>query len=310
MAATQAHSSPACGDAIPEHHGKVLFSFNPAIAIENVALTSSGALLLTTLYDGGRLYALDPTEAKPAAKLVATMPGCDGLTGIQEIAPDVFAVTGGPLGPTGFEGLKSFNVSISSSGHQPVTVAETASVPGSAMLNGMAKLANDPTIILGADSFRGEIIRMNTITGETAVAIQDDLFKPTASLSLGINGLKVLRDYLYFTNSAQGILARLRIHSDGTKASEVEVLATLPGTPSRSNFFDDFAIRETHTDRVEVYVATQANSVYRVYDGQLSLFLGGGNSTLLKVPTSAAFSHDGSKLFVVTGGGQVVEVAL
>ncbi|KAH7021501.1 uncharacterized protein B0I36DRAFT_334539 [Microdochium trichocladiopsis] len=178
------------------------------------------------------------------------------------------------------------------------------------MLNGMAKLSKNPTVILAADSFRGQIDRIDTVTGEADVVIQDDLFKPNSALSLGINGLKVLGEYLYFTNSAQAIFARIKINPDGTKAAAAEILATLPGTPSRQNFYDDFAIRETSEGKLEAYIATQANTVFKVLDGHQSLFLGGGNSTLLRVPTSVTYSRDGSKVYIVTGGGQVVEAHL
>ncbi|KAJ1325328.1 hypothetical protein MN608_10040 [Microdochium nivale] len=115
------------------------------------------------------------------------------------------------------------------------------------MLNGLATLSNNPAVLLAADSFRGDVFSINTNTGHTTVVIQNDLFTPTTSLSLDINGPEVLGNYLYFTNSAQGIMALMRIHPNRTKAAEAEILATLPGTPSRSNFFDDFAARETGT---------------------------------------------------------------
>lgn len=310
VALHSAQAHPVCdGQPVPPSP-RVLFAFDPAVAIENVAITSRGQLLLTTLYDGGRLYSLDPLMPQPEARVIATLPGCDGLTGIREIAHDVFTVTGGPLGATGFMGLRAFNVTLS--GSRTAIVTETASVPDTAMLNGMAKLSRDPAVILVADSFRGEIVRINTVSGTVDVAIKDKLFRPTAAVSLGINGLEVLGDHLYFTNSGQGIFARIKINLDGSKVngSEAEILARIPGTPSRQNFYDDFAVRETREGKLEALVATQANSIYHILDGKQSLFLGGGNSTLLKVPTRSLYSKNGKKLYVVTGGGQVVEADL
>lgn len=305
-----AQTHPVCDVQHVPPSLRVLFTFDPPVAIENVALTSRGHLLLTTLYDGGRLYSLDPLLPQPDAQVIATLPGCDGLTGIRETAHDVFAVTGGPLGATGFVGLRTFSVTLS--GTQTATVTETASVPDTAMLNGIAKLPRDPAVILAADSFRGEIVRINTVSGKVDVAIKDALFRPTTAVSLGINGLDVLGDHLYFTNSGQGIFARIKINPDGSKVngSEAEILARIPGTPSRQNFYDDFAVWETREGKLEAFVATQANSVYHILDGKQSLFLGGGNSTWLKVPTRSLYSKNGKKLYVVTGGGQVVEADL
>lgn len=294
--------------AVARSDYKVLFAFNPAVAIENIAETLDGHLLLTTLYDKGQLYILDPKAATPSATPIAALPGCDGLTGIQETAPNVFAVTGGPLGATGFEGLKTFNVTVQTTPEPRASVIEVASIPNTAMLNGMATISHTPGIILSCDSFRGTVVRINTITGAVDNVAEDALFKPTSSVSLGINGLDALDGFLYFTNSAQGIVGRMPIDKEGRRAGVTEILATLPHTPSRTNMYDDFALRHgCSSDKPEMYIAQQANAIWHLKEGVQTLFLGGGNSTELQVPTSAIFSRDGRKIYIVTGGGQVLQ---
>lgn len=299
-----------------------VFHFSNATFIETIAVRPNGHLLLDT-FDNGRMYTIDPSAQHAIPHLVAEFPGVSGLTGIVEVAPDVFAVSGGRLNPATYRMEKGsariFLISFgcgSSPGKDSPTVAIVADVPDTELLNGMTSLPKYPHVILSADSVEGLIYRIDTSTGVVDIAFRDEKLgfpSNTTLVPLGVNGIKVHDDYLYFSNSAQQLFGRIKITPEGDRAGEVEEIATVPNT---TGAYDDFAVAKDGT----AYVTLHPFTVVKITpDGKQTAIAEDTDSTVFYDPTSAALSRDGRKLYVVSGGavlsggtsgGQVVEVHL
>jgi len=299
---------------------RLVYQFGERTFIENLAVRRNGHILLSTFRDGS-LFDLDPNAANPEANLVAELPGVSSLVGIAETADDVFAVGGGTRVPEGFGfiqgSMRVFRVDMNKkdagAGASDV-VAILADLPDTRGLNGMCALPGRPSVVLGADSKAGRILRIDTATGRVDAPIVDALLRPStdpAIVPIGVNGIRASGEYLYFSNSGLGFFGRVRITADGERAGEVERIAGIEN-PAMMHAYDDFAVVASDGGPTTAYVTLHANAVQKigVDDGSQTSFVGGGESTLLKNPTSAALSRDRQKLYICTAGGQVVEVGI
>jgi hypothetical protein len=291
-----------------------LFNFSSYVDIENSALRPNGHLLLTT-FDQGRLYTLNTSGCTHQAQLVAALPGATALCGITAIDHDKFAIVGGIRGSYSYTNETLYTVDFTRNSVNPV-IRTVARVPNAVMLNGMASLPTEPHIVLIADSRLGCLFRVDTTSGISKIAFKDDaLSAPTnASIPIGINGLKIARGYVYFTNTARGTFSRIPVSTDGLKFGDVELIATLNMTVSGDDW-DDFALDANGV----AYIAQPDNSIARIQpDCQQSIVAGGGETNDIIGPTSVQIGTSG-ELYVTTRGGtvdgvtysgQVVEVQL
>lgn len=300
---------------------KQIFAF-ASYFVENLHVLPNGQLLLSTLDSSGLLYVVDPSSPEPQAAQVANLPSLDNITGITGIAPLVgtsdglYAVTGGVHTSFAFEegSLHLYVVSLLTN-----SVVDSIPIPDASTLNGLAALPENPHILLSADSIGGRVLRIDTLTRNVSVAVESAALAPgdDTGYDIGINGLKVAGNFIYFTNSNLGTFGRLPIDEVGNQVGEIEILAT---SPSSDDIYDDF----TFDAAGNAYVAVHSHSVYKVSpDGTQTCFAGdcGGstNSSLLNEPTSVALANDGQSIFVSTGGafaatpvtgGQVVQIWL
>jgi hypothetical protein len=280
----------------------------PNVWFENAALRSNGDLLLTTIGEG-KVYTLNTATKPPKPHAVVTVDGVNALSGIVEVAQDVFAVTGHV-----FEGNflnNTMNLSLlkfSGSGVSVRTVFEKSKY---GPVNGIVALPCHRHVILAADSARGEVLRIDTTTGHIEVAIKDDQLAPIAGglFPIGVNGLKIFKNYLYFTNTARQALGRVKIDNMGNRIDDIQIIAKLEKGSQYAP--DDLAI-DKHGNAYVVY--WQDRLVKITPQGKQTVLVEG----LLAGPTSAVFSKDHKTLYVVTAGqnddkvsgGQVVEIGL
>lgn len=301
-----------------------IFAFSDDTFIENLHVLPNGHLLLSIMrdYDQGDDLIIDPKDPQPAVKTVLTLEGSTGQTGIAPLGGGIYAISGGIHSPFRFE-LGSMSVYIFSldDATGSGTLVDTIPVPDTQMLNGMAAIPSSPHILLSADSIGGRIWRIDTQTKVVDVAVTDDQLGPDTDpdnpIPLGANGLKIIDDFLYFTNSAKGTFARFRIDTNGNKISDIVTIAhnaknfTLAG-----NAYDDFAI----DSKGNAYISMHPWTVNKVTpDGIQTTFIGGSNTTTVKGPTSAVLTNDGQSIYVATGGatidnqvygGQILKVKL
>jgi hypothetical protein len=167
--------------------------------------------------------------------------------------------------------------------------------------DGIVALPDSPGLTLLADAVNGIVWKVDVWTGEHSIAIQDDHFLPhDTSLPLGVDGLHIWANWLYFTNLAQSWFGRVPISQNGSATGPIQIMANI-------SFGDDFAIYADGT----AYVAG-ANTFSRVNSaGAVTVLAGGPNDCTLEGATSAQFGRtamDKGVLYVGTNGGLLVPV--
>lgn len=290
------------------------FSFGKGAWAENLAIRSNGQQLVTRL-DTPELYLLQLETWNPNKLLVYRFPGVLALTGIVEIAPDVFAVSAGNYtldsGPTtgswtvwrldlnGWDSTPSEETSPLPADH----VSKIADVTEAAYLKGMSLLSERDVLL--SDFRAGVVYRLDVNSGAYKVIAEDSLMAAVPQSifgASGVNGLRVRDGYLYFTNTGQNIFAKIPINADGTPSGTASVIAH---TPASTDYFDGFTFG-AHGD---VYLGTgSGNTVVRVPQsgGPVVRVAGQLTSLNLAEPTNCAFGRgvtDQGVLYVAIAGG-------
>ncbi|KFH45582.1 hypothetical protein ACRE_036200 [Hapsidospora chrysogenum ATCC 11550] len=302
----------------PSPVAKQLYQFPNLTFIENIAVRFNGHLLLNT-FDQGRMYTIDPYADNPEPYVVAELSGSGQpviLTGIVEVAPDVFVVSGGDGGDN-YDFLngtaKIAKIDLNNCDDEAPTFTDVASIPSARILNGMVGLPLKPHVVLSVDSINGNLFRIDTSTGAVDIAWHNEKIGPGPNadiVPLGANGLNIHRGYLYFTNSAQQFYGRIKINPRGDPVGDFEELYHFPA--NEAHVFDDFDM----THRGVSYVCSQRDSFVKITrDGKLRTIIDADSDVKLYSPTSVALSKDQKVAFIVTGGdetqgGQVVAVRL
>lgn len=210
--------------------------------VENLAVRADGQLIITRL-DQPIIQLVDPFTPGKEPVTIHTFPAAAGALGIAEYAPDTFAVITGNFSlATGANPPGEYSVwkvdMRSYHGPGTATVIKITDVPTARLLNGATVLDHSKGAILIADSFAGNVIRVDTDECTYTVVQSDPTMAGVADggIPIGINGLHVRDGKLYFTNGSKNQFVRVHIHNDGTASGPYETLVT--NTVGR---FDDFA---------------------------------------------------------------------
>lgn len=302
----------------------VLHTFDEVSWIENLAIRSNGEILASRL-DTPALYQVNHLTG--GAVELATWSASDfkGALGISETANDIFYVilsafvddnfvkTGGvnsvfKVDMTTFE-LADDGTTVD----ENATISLLTEIPEADFLNGMATL--DDSHIYVSDVYSGVVYLIDTDTGDYQVAVNDTLMKfsidgSTASTNLGSNGLKVRDSYLYWTNTANGFVARIEVGSDGLPTGAAsEIIAT--NVPKA----DDFQITSDGT----LFVAQNQQDTLswaKPYSNSAvtaTPIAGSNTTTTLAGVTSSKFgrtSNDSNRLYLSTSGGKLLLIRL
>ncbi|KAH8900324.1 hypothetical protein GQ53DRAFT_634223 [Thozetella sp. PMI_491] len=276
--------------------------------IENLWVRSNGDILISTMSPNASLYLVsNPAAATSSLYLLHTFESMDGILGAIETKPDTFVVAGGkfaelgkPLNGTAAVWELDFHLP-----SKPVA-REVAAMPDAVFLNGVQAVPDSTTTVLVVDSSLGLVWRLDTLTGRYDVAIQDPAMAvvPGSFLEIGINGIKVHNGYLYWTNSFQSTIYRLRITADGYPSPGA--VAEVVGKADTS-FLDDLAIGPmgkeiiwsvSNLDDMLVALDPKKNQTAVVVDGSpTQLTVAGGTACQFgRGPT------DKEILYVVTSG--------
>ncbi|KAH6985452.1 quino protein amine dehydrogenase beta chain-like protein [Ilyonectria destructans] len=290
-----------------QNQARTVFQFSNGTWVENIAVRRNGDLLVT-LIDRPELYQIDPLHSR--VKLVENFQQANALSllGITEMAPDVFIVIAGNFSVSRrMSDPKSYSIwrIDFNRGGKCEKISEIERIPEANFLNGMTTLNHRTDSVLVSDSARGVVWRVDIATTDYEIVLEDEIMKPLQGVPpiLGINGIRILGNYLYYVNAPRGLFCRVEIDlSTGKAIGQYEIIATeVPG--------DDFVISEKGV----AYVTENGqNSLERVYlDGKKELVIGGLNSTVIPGATSAAFGRtrkDRNILYVTTAGGQAAPV--
>ncbi|KAK5738436.1 hypothetical protein LTR17_005964 [Elasticomyces elasticus] len=256
----------------------------------------------------------EPLQTKRNARnTIYSFPDALTVSGIAEIAPDVFAMAVGNFTLTGGPQQGSFSIwSVGFTIHDTLEAHKITSLPQASFLNGLCNLpgTGSPQDILVGDLKQGLVYHVDTSTGEYGIAINNSLMAafPVPVLgTVGINGMHVHDGDLFFTNTGQALFAKMPIHTNGTAADKPTIIARVLNS---SLEFDDFAIKDN-----DAYLVTgSGNSIEWIgLDGTSKgrIVAGSLNSTQFAEPTSCAFGRteaDRHILYVVTAGGLATPV--
>lgn len=295
---------------------RLIYAFPKGTWVENSATRYDGSIL-TTLITKPDIYLFDPRAPHPTPFLVHSFSDSElsSVVGITESSPDTFQVVVSNVTlatlttaagsnhiysitfPHGFIYEQGTAVT--------VDVKFTASLPDANVLNGLTTLNNNT--ILAADSRQGVIYAINTITGAYNIAISDPLLVGNGPTAFGVNGIKIRGCYLYFTNTAESLFAKVEIDLvTGTAKGAAIVVARLPNGLE----YDDFNL----DIQGNAYMAVRSGneiSLISARIGKQRIIAGMVNGTEFVQPTSVSFGKgvgEENWAYITTGGGSLIGV--
>ncbi|KAK4188847.1 hypothetical protein QBC35DRAFT_522555 [Podospora australis] len=332
-----------------------IFSFPPSnpVFIENLLPLPDNRILLSHFGAPGpdtAIYVLNSTTYPASVSIVGWLPNSTSQTGIAALGENHYAITAGIVG-TNFEFIKGTGavyVIELKNGENKAKVVDRVPVPNTINLNGLVAIpplrgkhskGKRSHILLSADSRGGRVFRIDLKARTAKVELTDaklggDPSNPEAgSIAItGVNGLALRKGqgrfdgWLYFANSAQGIVGRIKVDERGYqvvgKKGKVEVLGWITGRVTLGNFFDDMDVDEQEN----VYVGWVTERVLKIGKGtgKQTIVLGPEvvNRTVeVRYPTAVKVGLNGKKkeIFVAGGGiggdgtmlgGQVIRVGI
>ncbi|KAL7907728.1 hypothetical protein GGI35DRAFT_454671 [Trichoderma velutinum] len=300
--ATGAVISPRNGSpwtTVKDH--RLIYQFANGTTVENIAVRSNGNLLVT-LTDRPELYEVDPFNPK-SAKLIHHFSGYLALLGITEVSPDVFTLNAGNYSTDNGLVPGSWAIWQVAFHNEQSKISKVTDLPEAQFLNGMTTLESTPNTILTADSAEGIVYSVNTHTGKYKVVLENEVFKPApgAPLPIGVNGIRYLDHYVYYTNSFDPLFGRVPVSNSGCAVGDYKTIVT-------GVFGDDFAV----TPQAAYLAGNPTNVLTEVkLDGEDKVIAGNLNSSLIAGATSAAFGRtirDKHTLYVVTTGAALSPV--
>lgn len=180
-------------------------------SLENIAVRPNGQLLVTNM-NSPNLYAVDPV-AKTSSTAVAVS-GAAGLSGIGEIAPDVFVVIGGSP-----QGTAVHQVDFTGGTAKATLVKKIADAKN---MNGLAVFNND-TVLLG-DAAKGALVKLTVSSGESSVALSDPTMAPSGPIPFGIDGLKYDNGTVWYTNIFKNSFHKVSVDATSKPTGAVSTL--------------------------------------------------------------------------------------
>ncbi|RCI13008.1 hypothetical protein L249_0463 [Ophiocordyceps polyrhachis-furcata BCC 54312] len=286
---------------------RTVAQFDAGTWIENIAVRSSGALLLTSLMPNASLYEVpDPTSESATVTRLFTIEDASGLLGISEISTDVFAIAGGNVGSSGgVEGsMRVWTVDFSSSASPQPQLAMT--IPEAILLNGMTTVPNKDKVVLISDSAKGVVWRADIGANKSEIAIQvPEMGSQNQKQPIGVNGIHIRDGNLTWLNHDTFKMFSIHITEDGLQAPEAKAaeVASFPVTA-----LDDFIFGPA--EQATAWVTT--NSDNRVFaleaSGESVVVAGANNLPDVATATACQFGRsekDGKVLYVTTGGDEI-----
>ncbi|KAI1158233.1 hypothetical protein F5B18DRAFT_641882 [Nemania serpens] len=303
--ATPAPYSTACAAALPLPV-RTIFQLDKTVPFswfENVAIRGNGDLLVTMLSPNASVYSLHQPASGPAKVSIINIGDANGLLGIAETSPDVFAISGGTFSSlaapvAGTLGIWELNLR----GPKPTTRLITK-IPEAVFLNGVVSVPGSPSpAILVADNGVSRVWRVDLKTGkyETAAEVPEMRALPNATTAIGVNGLKIHNGHLYFSNSNLASIFRMPLDKSGLAAQGAQ--ATLVAKFDADNI-DDFLIDE----KGKYWAATNFDNTVAVASQGATGVVVAGTTTELTVAGDTALAlgrtiRDRNIVYAVTGG--------
>ncbi|KAH7065449.1 hypothetical protein B0J12DRAFT_640396 [Macrophomina phaseolina] len=311
LLATTANATPLLPRAPALAAAQTLYQFPDGTWLENIAARPNGNLLVTVLSPAGppaRLYEIDPSSPSAPPSLVHAFDAYESLLGIDEVAPDVFALIAGNTSTLGPYAIWTVDLSKSDGGAAAEKVAD---VPGAQLLNGLTALPGGAAVLV-TDTFLGKVSRVDLAAGEAVDVLADaeTMTPPTeGNVLLGVNGVRFVeqdgKSWVYYTNSGKELFARVEVDAEtGLAKGKYELLA-------RGLAGDDFAVKDGWAYVAEGW-KERVVRVSLVPGGGIEVVVGSADELTVAGATSAVFGRregvDDAVLYVATSGAQEVPV--
>lgn len=242
---------------------RTVFQFPKGYWLENQAVRHNGHVLATTYMPSAGLYMIDPTpNATYPAVLVHRFENSTSALGIVESnESDTFYMATLNFSATdGFVSHSSqiWSVNMSSFDYSAETgqvsrkaaVSHITQLSSVGMANGLTLVDENSPHLLIADSLEGAIWDLDTITGQYHLSSSHQLMRSNnaARKYLGIDGIRIHSNTLYFNNAGEFTLSSMPINPDGTAKGDPNVIAT--GLQS-----DEFCFYDPNTVLVTMNIA-------------------------------------------------------
>ncbi|KAL8823066.1 MAG: hypothetical protein Q9191_006212 [Dirinaria sp. TL-2023a] len=281
---------------------EIIHEFPQGTWLENLAVRSCGQVLVSVLSTPD-LYQIDPSnETSPI--LVHSFPEHLGLLGITETTRDIFYLAAGNYSVFSKKNVPGawniYEVDLTK-GPRKAKVAQISNFPDFVLLNGLVTLDASKGLILLGDAGAGAVYRYNVKTNEVKIVIKDPTMNPVPPSPVGINGIKIRKGSLFFTNAGQKIFVKVPINPDGTASGPIETLST-------NSLGDDFAL----DGKGDAFLAQNgANNLgYLGSEGAKNITVLAGaplqDKHVLAGPSSCQFGRlrsDKKALYITTTGG-------
>lgn len=207
-----------------------IFHFPNGTWLENIATTHNSSLLVS-LFGISELRLVHPSTrtSNATSSLVANFPNANAVLGITALTStnDVFAVAVGSTTPPNNPVPGSFSIwKVDIGCETGVEVSKIADLPEVYMVNGIAMVNHE--LLFLADSSSGNIVALNLSIGTYKVALTGPNLAAnnSAALPFGVNGIRFHSPYLYFSNTVQGVLGRVKVDGKtGVAVGAYEVFA-------------------------------------------------------------------------------------
>ncbi|KAJ9301411.1 hypothetical protein DTO271G3_1546 [Paecilomyces variotii] len=265
---------------------------------ENIAVRSNGKILVTTLENGAKLWQVDPFHRSDPV-IVHQWSNDTALTGIAELEPDVFAVVVSDLSlsPLTLGSNQVWRVELH--GDHP-HVSLIASIPEAKLINGMGALDPVRGTVLIADSLLNVLWFLDTRTGSYKQVIHDPvpISGPNSTLNLGMNGVHVFGDDIYFDNMSEKVLLKVSKGAAEGYSAPVHVVANLTVASDDFTFDIEGNVYVAGSNKITKVTPSGTQCVYSAAD-------------VIQGSTAAAWGRtplDATTLYVTTDVGKLVAI--
>ncbi|EPE29425.1 Calcium-dependent phosphotriesterase [Glarea lozoyensis ATCC 20868] len=214
----------------------LLYQFPNNTWLENFAIRPNGQLLIT-LITTPEIYLWDPLSPSEVTH-ITTLPSYVSLLGIASPIPDIYYFVAGNWTSAagtvpGTYAIWKLDMRVSSP-----KVVKILDMPKAQFLNGLDVLSPSDGTLLVADSVLGLVWKINifTRTYDVFIDVPEMKIAVNSTLQLGINGIHIFQNALYFTSMTQELYCRISLNpTHNSSHGAVETLAT-------GIFGDDFTI--------------------------------------------------------------------
>ncbi|EFQ96797.1 hypothetical protein MGYG_08722 [Nannizzia gypsea CBS 118893] len=302
-----------CRPSLPLPY-RVLHQFPDPTYLQSLYVRSNGDILVTTAWPNGTIYYVSgPTTKSPKVTEVYQFDSkiANVATSIIETRPDVYAFYAGKqvhlgIGINGTFGVWELDLRPTRRRFNPgkAIVKELVHIPYGGLLSGLEVIPDKPSTLLVADSTVGVIWHVDTIARKYKLGIEDPTMRGPAwaPTQFGIDGLQYHKGYLYWTNSFEARVYRIRTTRQGFAApgAKGELVKEV-----RSFFLDNFTFGPRNDDTM--WIATNAdNRLITVSpDGNVTAVLGEPDELTMSGVVQPAFGKlpgDTNTLYAITSG--------